>query len=64
MVGDLAPGWRPKTRPKNKLRLNMKKLPNPKLNTKIVTVLDTSSSNEKIESRKGDFNGKKPLKTV
>ena len=33
MVGELAPGWRPKTRPRNKLRLNMKKLLNPKLNT-------------------------------
>ena len=25
MVGDFAPGWRPKTRSKNKLRMNMKK---------------------------------------
>ena len=33
MLGDFAPRWRPKTRPKNKLRLNMKKLLNPKLNT-------------------------------
>ena len=31
MVGELDPGWRPKTRPRNKLRLNMKKLLNPKL---------------------------------
>ena len=23
MLGELAPGWRPKTRPRNKLRLNM-----------------------------------------
>ena len=24
MLGEFAPGWRPKTRPRNKLRLNMK----------------------------------------
>ena len=64
MVGELSPGWRPKTRPKNKLRMNMKKLLNPKLNTKAVTVLDTSSSDEKIESSNGDGKGKKPLKIV
>ena len=64
MPGDLSPRWRPKTRPKNKLRLNMKKLLNPKLNTKEVTVLDTSSSDEKIESSKGKSKGKKSLKTV
>ena len=64
MLGDLAPRWRPKTRPKNKLRLNMKKLLNPKLNTKAVTVLDTSSSDEKIEFSKGDFKGKKALKST
>ena len=54
MMGELASGWRPKTRPKNKLRLNMKKLLNPKLNTVEVTVLDDDSSDEKIESSKGD----------
>ena len=31
MLGEVGVGWRPKTRPKNKLRLNMKKLLNPKL---------------------------------
>jgi len=31
MLGEVATIWRPKTRPKNKLRLNMKKLLNPKL---------------------------------
>ena len=64
MMGEFALGWRPKNRSKNKLRLNMKKLLNPKLNTKEVTVLDTSSSDEKIESSKGDCKGKKPLKIV
>ena len=43
MVGELAPGWRPKTRPRNKLRLNMKKLLNPKLNKEGVTVIDDFS---------------------
>ena len=32
MLGELAPVWRPKTRPRNKLKLNMEKLLNPKLN--------------------------------
>ena len=31
MLGEIGASWRPKTRPKNKLRLNMKKLLNPKL---------------------------------
>ena len=44
--------------------MNMKKLLNLKLNTEEVTVLDNSSSDEKIESRKGNSKGKKPLKTV
>ena len=64
MVGELALGWRPKTRPKNKLRLNMKKLLNPKLNKEEVTMIDTSSSEEKLESSEGKSKGKKPLKTV
>ena len=64
MVGELAPGRRPKTRPKNKLRLNMKKLLNPKLNKEEVTMIDTSSSDENLESRKGKSKGKKPLKTI
>ena len=41
----------------------MKKLLNPKLNTEEVTVLDNSSSDEKLESSKGNSKGKKPLKT-
>ena len=64
MVGEFSPGWRPKTRPKNKLRLNMKKLLKPKLKTKEITMIDTSSSDEKMESSKGDSKGKKSLKTV
>ena len=44
--------------------LNMKNLLNPKLNTTEVTMIDTSSSEEKLESSKGKSKGKKPLKTI
>ena len=63
MVGELAPGWRPKTRPRNKLRLNMKKLLNPKLNKEGIIVIDDSSSYEKMDVGKGDSKGKKPMKS-
>ena len=46
MLGELAPGWRPKTRPRNKLRLNMNKLLNPSLNIKGVTIIDDNSVDE------------------
>ena len=42
-------GWRPKTRPKNKLRLNMKKLLNPKLAQEKITISEDSSSQEDFE---------------
>ena len=64
MVKELALELRPKTRPKNKLRLNLKKLLNPKLNTAKVTMIDTSSSKENLESSKGKSKGKKPLTTL
>ena len=41
----------------------MEKLLNPKLNTEEVTVLDSSCSDEKLESSKGNSKGKKPLNT-
>ena len=40
MLGEVGAVWRPKTRPKNKLRLNMKKLLNPKLAENKVTVIE------------------------
>ena len=46
MLGEIGAGWRTKTRPKNKLRLNMKNLLNPKLNQKKITVIEDSSSQE------------------
>ena len=44
MVGES--NWRPKTRPKNKLRLNMKNLLNPKLAKEKITVIDSDSSSQ------------------
>ena len=41
----------------------MKKLLKPKLNIEGVNMIDTSSSDEKLESSKGDSKMKKPLKT-
>ena len=49
MLGEVGEVWRPKTRPKNKLRLNMKKLLNLKLAEKKLTVIEDSSSQEKLE---------------
>ena len=54
MLGEIAHVWRPKTRPRNKLRLNMKKLLNPKLNKERVIVIDDSSSEEKLNGDKDD----------
>ena len=49
MLGEST--WRPKTRPKNKLRLNMKNLLNPKLAKEKITVIDSedSSSQENLK---------------
>ena len=49
MLGEVGVGWRPKNRPKNKLRLNMKKLLNPKLAQEKITILEDSSSQEDFE---------------
>ena len=48
-MGEIGVGWRPKTRPKNKLRLNMKKVLNPKLAQEKITMLEDSSSQEDFE---------------
>ena len=49
MIGES--NWRPKTIPKNKLRLNLKKLLNPKLAKENITVIDSedSSSQENLK---------------
>ena len=57
MLGEVGAVWRPKTRPKNKLMLNMKKLINPKLVEKKITIIEDSSSQEKLEDS-GDDNKK------
>ena len=44
MLGEIGVGWRPKTIPKNKLRLNMKKLLKPKLAQEEITIIEDSSS--------------------
>ena len=62
MMGELAPAWRPKTRPRNNLRLNLKKLLNPRLDSKEVTVLDDVSLEEKPEIDK--VSSKKSKETV
>ena len=45
--------WRPKTRDKNKLRLNMKRILNPKLKKENITLIEGSSTEEVMESEKG-----------
>ena len=68
MPGEIGVGQRPKTRPKNKLRLNMKKLLNPKLAQEKITVIEDSSSQEELEEDESlnvrEIKGKKqvPLK--
>ena len=41
--------WRPKTRVKNKLRLNVKKILNPKLRKEKITMIEDSSIEEDME---------------
>ena len=62
MMGELAPAWNPKTRTTNKLKLNLKKLLNPRLDSKEVTVLDDVSLEEKPEIDK--VSGIKSKETV
>ena len=49
MLGEIGVGWRPKTKPKNKLRLNMKNLLNPKLAQEKITIVEDSSCQEELE---------------
>ena len=63
MLGEIAAIWRPKTKPKNKLRLNMKKLLNPKLTKERVTVIDDSSFEEKLNDDKDESKGKRPIES-
>ena len=58
MPGEKASYFRPKTRSTNKLRLNMKKLLNPRLYTNEVTVLDDVSPDKNPEIKKASRKGK------
>ena len=49
MLGGAETRWRPKTRAKNKLRLSMKKILNPKFAKEKVIVIEDSSSQEDLE---------------
>ena len=65
MLGEIGIAWRPKTRSKNKLRLNMKKLLNRKLAENKITVIEDSSSQEKLEDSEDEnkkvMKGKKQI---
>ena len=63
MLGEMAPVWRPKTRPKNKLRLNMKKLLNPKLTKEKVTLIEDSSSEDKLDDGEDGNKDKNPIES-
>ena len=52
MLGGAEMRSRPKTRAKNKLRLNMKNILNPKLAKEKVTVIEDSSSQEDLGEEK------------
>ena len=60
MLWEIGAGWRPKTRTKNKLRLNMKILLNPKLDQKKITVIEDSSSQEELEDN--EYQNEKEMK--
>ena len=48
--------WRPKTRAKNKLRINIKNILNPKFTKEKGTIIEDSSSQEDLEDEEGlDF---------
>ena len=53
ILGGAKMRWRPKTRAKNKLRLSMKKILNPKLAKDKITVIEDSSSQEDLEEDEG-----------
>ena len=65
MLGEIGVGQIPKTRPKNKLILNLKKLLNPKLAQEKITVIEDSSSQEELEEDEGldakEMEGKKQI---
>ena len=63
MLGGAKMIWRAKTRAKNKLRLNMKKILNTNFAKEKMIIIEDSSSQEDLEDEKGldskQFNSKK-----
>ena len=53
MLGGAEMSWRPKKRAKNKLRLSMKKMLNPKLAKEKITIIEDSSCQEDLEEDEG-----------
>ena len=53
MLGGAETRWRPKTRAKNKLRLSMENILNPKFAKEKVTVIEDLSSQEDLEDEEG-----------
>ena len=53
MLGGAETRWRPKTRAKNKLRLNIKKILNPKLAKEKVIAIEEYSYQEDLEEEEG-----------
>ena len=53
MLGGAEMRWIPKTRAKNKLRLSMKNILNPKLAKEKITVIEDSSYQEYLEEDEG-----------
>ena len=51
MLGGVETRWRPKIRAKNKLRLNMKKILNPKFAKEKVTVIEDLEDEEGLDSK-------------
>ena len=49
MLGEIETRWRPNTRAKSKLRLNMKIILNPRLMKEKITMIEYSSSQEDME---------------
>ena len=55
--------WRPKTRDKNKLKLNMKRILNPKLNEENITIIEDSSIEEDMKSEE-DLNPQQVYRAI
>ena len=48
IADNLGNNWRPKTRSRNKLRMNMKAILNPKFQKNVVTIIEESFGDEEL----------------